>query len=203
MIEPTPARHETVILWHGDDYQPLTEKFKAVENSATLAAVSGPSRIGDDPQTKTAVEEYEAFREEALKRATKVEMRALPRGGRNADGSERVTWRGLLAQYKARKVTEKAEDGTEREVDHPDDGLGWNSEDMSDPLVKASLVPDQFESVEKRDAWLDGLSDPEFSQLYSAAVRLNISGGPDPKFLASSLLDLTSTETSTSPERLG
>jgi hypothetical protein len=203
MIEPTPARHETVILWHGDDYQPLAEKFKAVEAAATNAVVSGPARIGDDPKTASAVEEYEAFRKQALERATAVEMQALPRGGRNSDGSDRVTWRGLLAQHPARKVTRKAEDVAEREVDHPDDAIGWNTETMPEPLVKASLLPDQFESIEKRDAWLDGLSDPEFSRLYSAAVSLNISGGPDPKAQLSLLLDLTSTETSTSPERLG
>jgi hypothetical protein len=110
---------------------------------------------------------------------------------------------GLLAEHPARKVIEKAEDGTEREVTHPDDEIGWNAETLPEPLVKASLCPDQFESIEKRDAWLDGLSDPEFSRLYSAAVGLNISGGPDPKARLSSLLDLTSTETSKSPERLG
>jgi hypothetical protein len=201
MIEPTPARHETVILWHGDDYQPLAEKFKAVESAATNAVVSGPARIGDDSSTRDAVEDWEAFRKEALERATKVDVRALGR----------KEWRDLLAQHPVRKITETAADGTQREVTHPDDAeLGWNSETLPDPLVKAALKRDpydereeQFASDAKRDAWLDSLSDPEFSLLYSAAVRLNISGGPDPKAQLSLLLDLTSTETSTSPERLG
>jgi hypothetical protein len=95
MIEPTPARHETVILWHGDDYQPLADLLKAVETAATSAAVSDVRRLGDDFGTREATEAYDAFREEALTRATHVEMQALPRGGRNSDGSERVTWRGL------------------------------------------------------------------------------------------------------------
>lgn len=193
MIEPTPARHETVILWHGDDYQPLADLLKDVETAATSAVVSGPARLGDDVGTRSAVKEYDAFRKEALARATHVEMQALGRR----------SWRALLADHSPRKVTEKAEDGTDHEITHPDDLIGWNAETMPDPLVRAALVPDQFESIEKRDAWLDSLSDPEFSMLYSAAVNLNMSGGPDPKARVSSLLDLTSTETSTSPERLG
>jgi hypothetical protein len=182
-----------VILWHGDDYQPLADLLKAVETAASTAILGAPARIGDDPGTRSATEAYDAFREEALTRATRVEMQALGRR----------SWRALLAEHPARKVTEKAEDGTDREVMHPDDYLGWNAETLPEPLVKASLVADQFESIEKRDAWLDSLSDPEFSRLYSAAVGLNTSGGPDPKARLSSLLDLTSTETSTSPERLG
>jgi len=193
MIEPTPARHETVILWHGDDYQPLADLLKDVETAATTAVMDGPARLGDDPGTKSASAAYDAFREEALERATRVEMRAL---GRKA-------WRSLLGEHSPRKISEKAEDGTEHEVMHPDDQIGWNAETLPEPLVKACLVPDQFESAETRDEWLDGLSDPEFSRLYSAAVGLNISGGPDPKARLSSLLDLTSTETSKSPERLG
>lgn len=193
MIEPTPARHETVILWHGDDYQPLADLLKAVETAATTAVMGAPARLGDDPGTRSATEAYDAFREEALARATNVEMQALGRR----------SWRALLAEHPARKVTEKAEDGTENEVTHPEDLIGWNSDTLPDPLVKACLVADQFESIEKRDAWLDGLSDPEFSRLYSTAVSLNTSGGPDPKAQLSSLLDLTSTETSKSPERLG
>jgi hypothetical protein len=193
MIEPTPARHETVILWHGDDYQPLADLLKDVESAANTAVFADAPRLGDDAGTRTAAQKYDAYREEALKRATHVEVRALGRR----------SWRALLAEHPARKVTEKAEDGTDREVTHPEDEIGWNAETLPDPLVKAALVPDQFESIEKRDAWLDGLSDPEFSRLYSAAVSLNVSGGPDPKALLSSLLDLTSTETSKSPERLG
>jgi hypothetical protein len=160
MIEPTPARHETVILWHGDDYQPLADLLKDVETAATTAVMDGPARLGDDPKTQKASQAYDAFREEALARATRVEMRALGRR----------SWRSLLAEHPPRKVTEKAEDGSDREVTHPDDSIGWNAETLPEPLVKACLVPDQFESIEKRDAWLDGLSDPEFSRLYSAAV---------------------------------
>jgi hypothetical protein len=193
MIEPTPARHETVILWHGDDYQPLADLLKEVETAATTAVMDSPSRLGDDPGIRTATQAYDAFREEALTRATRVEMQALGR----------KSWRSLLADHPARKVVEKSEDGAEHEVTHPEDLIGWNSETLPDPLVKASLVPNQFESTEKRDAWLDGLSDPDFSRLYSAAVMLNTSGGPDPKARLSSLLDLTSSETSKSPERLG
>lgn len=192
MIEPTPARHETVTLWHGDDYQPLADLRRAVEEAATSAAVSNPARFGDDNALKAAAEEYDAYVQDiALPRATKVEMQALGRR----------SWRALLAEHPARKVAEKGEDGTEHEVTHPDDVIGWNAETMPDPLVQASLVADQFESIEKRDAWLDSLSDPEFSQLYSAAVALNVSGGPDPKARVSSLLDRISTETSTSLER--
>jgi hypothetical protein len=203
MIEPTPARHETVILWHGDDYQPLADLVAAVETAAKMAVADGPARLGDDSGIREATAAYDAFREEALTRATQVELQALPRGGRNSDGSQRVTWRGLLAEHPPRKVFEPAEQGDPREVDHPEDLIGWNTETMPDPLVRASLVPGQFESDEKRDQWLDGLSDPEFSRLYSAAVGLNMSGGPDPKARLSLLLDRTSTETSKSPERLG
>jgi hypothetical protein len=31
------------------------------------------------------------------------------------------SWRALLAEHPARKITEKAEDGTDREVTHPED----------------------------------------------------------------------------------
>jgi hypothetical protein len=51
MIEPTPARHETVILWHGDDYQPLADLLKEVETAATtavMAARSARRRPGED-----------------------------------------------------------------------------------------------------------------------------------------------------------
>jgi hypothetical protein len=191
MIEPTPVPHETVILWHGDDYEPLAELRRAVEEAASAAVFANPARFGDDNALRAATDAYDAFADEALARATKVEMRGL---GRKA-------WRGLLAEHPARKITEKAEDGTEHEVTHPEDIIGWNSETMPDPLVRASLSPGQFESDEKRDAWLDGLTDPEFSVLYSAAVKFNTVGGPDPKARVSSLLDPISSETSTSLER--
>lgn len=178
-------RTTEVILFQGDDLDPLEERRRVVESAAGIAGKL--RRIGDADGVAEAAAEYDRFLEEALTRAVTVRLVAL----------DRKRWRELVAAHPPRP-DKRDEQGNV--VEASPDYLGFNIDTISDELVAESVAPGQFDDVEK---FLSPLSDADFSRLLSAAVRLNTSAGPDPKARLSSLLVPTSLETSTSPARLG
>jgi hypothetical protein len=179
------ARTSVVPLFQGDDLDPLSDLLAAVEQ----AAIKAPRRLGDDTSVQEATRAYDDFVEEALTRAVKVTIGALPR----------KQWRDLVIA------------NPPREDNEGDQARGFNRETMGDAVVyyvdamkgARTVVKVDPEPDEGIAAFLDSLSDGDFSKLYSAAVQLNEGAGPDPKVRLSSRLAQTSDETSESPARLG
>ncbi len=179
-------RTTTVLLFQGDDLDPIRDHADAVEKAVRS---SGPARMGDelDPVISGTTQAFDEFLEAASERAVKVTLTAVGRR----------QYRDLLNAHPPRIQTN--EDGAN--VAHPDDaGIGFNRQTFGDDLVPACMV-DQG-APDEVAAFLDELSDGDFSKLYSAAVTLNQSAGPDPKTRLSSLVAPTSDETSDSPARL-
>jgi len=195
----------TVPLYQGEDYRRI-EELRADLMEAASSAVVGPRLLSDtEPQgadeLRALAEAHDAFVREAEERAAKVVVEALPRR----------RWRALEDAHPPRMVSKKVTDpdGTERtvEVPHEDDDKGFNFKTMADDLVPASLPlinPEtgevQFASEQERDTFLDNLSDPHFSAIYDAAIRLNTEAGGVPKAAASSLVDRIIAATLTSRE---
>lgn len=168
-------RTTTVVLFQGDDLDPLNERLSAVVQAAPSAR-----RIGDSDALADAQRAYDEFADEALDRAARITLQAM--GHRK--------WRDLLLA------------NPPREGDEDDEAAGFNVEEFGYTVVPASIAPGQFDSDRERDDFLDSLSDGDFSKLYSAAMGLNQNMGPDPKARLSSPPAQTSGETSESPARL-
>jgi hypothetical protein len=183
-------RTTTVVLFQGDDLDPIEERRQAFQRALVdQTRTVGVRRAGDDDldDAKEAGAEYDRFMDEALERAAHVQLQALPRS----------RFRQMVADHPPRE-DEKDEAGEVTESHSEDRRYGFNVDTMADALVPASVVIEgQFANQPERDAWLDELSDAEFSKLYSAAILLNQGGGPDPKARFSSLIDRMSDETST------
>ncbi|WP_181312463.1 hypothetical protein [Nocardioides campestrisoli] len=223
------VRTEVVHLYQDDDLhriQELGERLtsnvtrltaaKARQERAVAAAESAPRTIADDiadedptadadtsveaaeRDLREAAEEHDQFVTEAAERAVKIRVQALTR----------KQWRSLVAAHPPRTVmkSETREDGEGNEVQVPvetihedDEDLGFNTESMPDALVPASIAPGQFDTPADRDAFIDALSDPDFSRIYSVAVALSTRGGRSPKAQASSLADRIIGEISSLP----
>ncbi len=160
-------RTTTVVLFQGDDIDEARKLNTAVREAAILAKTAGPKRIGDDTPTLTdAAKAYDAFVAEAAERGVKVEIQAVGR----------KVWRELLEKHPPRQIDE-VEAGEVSKVTHPEDaGWGFNFQTLADDLVPASVV----DKVSFSEAWLDMLSDAEWSQIYRAALQLNRGAAPDP-----------------------
>lgn len=171
-------RTATVLLYQGDDRTRLEELLAEV---AGEVAKAGPSRVGDGAR---AVEAYNAVLPEAESRAVRVVLRALPR-----------------SRY--REMVDAATETVEQ-VDVNDDGVkvtreveSVNQVRFADALVPASLLEPAFDTDGQRQAFLDDLSDADFSALFTEAVRLNQSRGiTNPKALSVSDLMESDAETS-------
>lgn len=189
-------RTTTVLLFQGDDLDPIEERRQAFQRALATKARGGENlRFGDDDDPVTeAAREYDDFMDGAVERAAKVRLQALPRS----------TFRAMVAEHPPREdVTKEDQDGETVVVESfaEDHRYGFNVETLADALVPPSvIVEDQFADEAERDGFLDDLSDAEFSKVYSAAILLNQGGGPDPKVRLSSLLDRMSDETSDSPD---
>lgn len=179
---------DTVPLYNRADMKRIAELGDAIEE-ATI--VVGPKRVADADPVLEAVAEYDEFKAAATERATKVEITALPTS----------EWRKLLAEHPPRR--DVIEDEEVVESFPQDHAQGFNIESIADPLVKASLTPDQFDDRAELEQFVEDLSDPHFSLIFSAAVKLNTEAGPDPKFSASSWLARTSAVMSRSDESSG
>lgn len=197
MSTPTLIRRTTVVtLLQGNDYDAVVDLKSDIERAARTGMTR---RVGDaDPMTET-VEAFDGFMDAAAERAMKVGLTAL----------HRKEYRKLRNEHPPRMI-----DGPEGPTTHPEDfANGFNEETFGDVIVAACMVefatksenPDEIPTFGDRpaaEAFLDELSDGDFSQLYSAAVSLNQGVGPDPKVRLSSLLAPTSDGTSASPGRL-
>lgn len=210
MSTPLKTRTTMVVLFQGDDLDPITDRALEVQKVAQSTA---PRRLGDaDTPLADATRSFDDFMEDANGRAVKVGLGALPR---KAYGS-------LRNEHPPRMV-QTPEGGQDV---HADDGHGFNLDTFGDELVplciqaywkvfdeqvQAAVVAGEdppsttavrFESDAAVSEFLDSLSDGDWSKVYSAAWMLNQSPGPDPKVRLSSHLAPTSDETSTSPARL-
>lgn len=174
------ARTTTVTLFQGDDFDREAELRRALEQAAVKSP--NPARLNEDSSVAAAAVAYDEFVAEAAERGVTVTLRALKRND----------WREVVSNHPPRE-------------DHEGDASwGFNYETLADDLVPLSVQIDgQFKDARERDDFLDELSDADFSALYSAAVRLNQTQGPDPKASVSSRLGLTGDATSERPTRLG
>lgn len=178
-----------VVLFDGADIGKIEGLLLAVKRAAASTA---SRRLGDIGELDAATQEYDEAVAEAVPRGVTLKIEALPRR----------RWRELVAEHPPRPDVK--DEGGEVVESYPDDhALGFNFDSMADDLVRACIAEGQFDSRGERDEFLDDLSDGNFSRLYSAAIRLNQDGGPDPKVRLSSASARTSAETSESPARLG
>lgn len=171
----------SVALFKPEDRRQMADLLEAITSAATEA---GPKRVGDTDDNSPvhlAVVAYDAFKAKALRRATNVGITALRKG----------VWRDLLGEHPPRKDVLDPE-GDPIETFDQDAAVGFNVDTIALPLVLASIDLDQFDSEAERDEFVDNLSDPDFSRIYSEAVRVNTEAGPDPKWSASSWHELTS-----------
>jgi hypothetical protein len=200
----------TVVLFKGEDLDPLAEKRAKFQRASVEAITTGqPLRAGDEtPSTpaQEAAQDYDKFLEAALERATHVKMAALAR----------TPYRELLAAHPPRE-DRRAPDSTDSEgavvkgdvieTFTQDRQLGFNADSIAEPLIVGCLKawdedarPEgegrQFDNDRALQAFVDNLSDGHFSRLFSAAVQLNQTVGPDPKARLSSVLAQMSSETS-------
>lgn len=191
-------RGMTVPLHQGDDHERI-ETLKAELMKAT-SAVGSPERLMSDRSPIEVAEEYDAFVAEADGRAFKVRVEPMLR----------KPFRDLEAAHppRTKRVTTTDAEGSERTTDEVDerDLIGFNIDTMADPLTVASVAyvetPDghRIERPAEVERFLDGLADPEFSLIFSAAVEVNTQARTFPKAGATSLLGRMSAETSRSLE---
>lgn len=164
-------RTTEVVLFQGDDLDPI-ETLRAKVEEAALVSDGTSRRLNDDP-VLSAAQEYDAFVDAAIERAVKVTLQALGR----------KQYRGLVEKHPPRPENEG------------DKEWGFNSDTFGDDLVPACIADGQFESARDMDAFLDDLSDGDWSRLVSAALMLNQGSGPDPKARLSSRVAQTSDAT--------
>ena len=180
-------REATVPLWQGDDLAKIADLEAAVVRAAGNDTLR---RVGDQvAEASTAASAHDAFVTEAKGRAVMLRLTALPR----------KKWKRIITAHPA------------RENNADDARAGFNIEDGADELIEACIAeascdtPDllpNLASQANREAFLDSLSDGQFSQLLSVAVGLNRGVSPDPKADMSSRLTRTSAGTSESVPRL-
>lgn len=191
-------RTTVVPLFQGDDYDAIADRLQAVERIARAAA---PRRMAEESSVSEASREYDEYVEAALGRALMVRLVALGR----------KDYRALRNEHPPRMIPDP--EGQDRLVPHDEDtAWGFNYLTFGDALLPKSIaeitcntpgIAPDASTPASIETFLDGLSDGDFSRLYSAAITLNEGGGPDPKARLSTLLGPTSAETSESPARFG
>lgn len=175
MTTTIKPRTEEVVLYQGDDLERLDELLGEVSSAASQ---SGPRLLGEDDSTQEAAKAYDDFVTEATERAVKVRIKALPR----------KVFREFVAKHPPRPENED------------DKGWGFNFESLADDLVAPCIDGPVFSTETEREAFLDGLSDADFSRLYSAALKMNRGATEVPKAGLSSRLARISGATSKSLE---
>lgn len=200
----------TVPIFADDDLERLDDARRAVrvaERNAAEAATS-PLRIGDapvavesDPNVKEARAAYDKVLDEAAERADGWVLETIGFG----------EFRELLKQHPPRMITEPDEDGSDREVVHPDDeNFRVNAEtfpkelllyvDPEDPEIRtiAELNVDgediatDMVKVKRR---VKRLSEGQFKALWTTAFVLNTQDVVDPKLNRFSAITRRSDET--------
>lgn len=188
------------------------------------AKSSAPLRVGDeDPDAEDgessplqrAALEYDEYADASIERGTHVRLAAVARkvyGALLAEHPPRQPLRAVVIDNETGETTP----GEVVEGYEQDGEVGFDVDGIAEPLILGCLRawdgwtdpdgnewtpvrPDdearQFDTDADLVAFVDGLSEPEFSRLFSAAVQLNRGGGPDPKVRLSSLLDRMSSAT--------
>lgn len=185
MSDDTPTRqYEDVQLWTMPDRARYAELSNEVQVQAQIAESQGPRAMGDDDSAPVmSAKAMQEFIAEADTRARTIRVIAL----------KRSEWRAMKAKHPIRvesKTTTDAEGNqTTAEVPHVlDSRNGFNVESVADDLVPASIAAD-FPSAAARDEFIDDLSEPDFDDLYGAALRVNEVGFEVPKAGVSLRLD--------------
>lgn len=153
---------EVVYLWQGNDLARIEELEEAAMSAVNQ---SDPRTIGEADPVAEAAKVHDDFVTEAKARAVKATVQNLPR----------------------KQMSSLMEKHPPRQGNARDEALGFNEQTLADDLVPACLA-----SVEPAPAntetFLDSLSLKNFRRLYSAAARVNLIDGPDPKADLSSRL---------------
>lgn len=196
---PIKPRTATVLIYQGDDLERLAELRRVADTAERIrqeADRAGNARAGDTDESKAKRDEYDAFVLEASERAESVSLQAIGRG----------RFRDLLREHPPRKV--KGEDGEET---HPDDDTyECNVETLPDALLTfvdgdvRSITSPEFGTRKACSDFLNNdLSAGDFETLWVTAYWLNAAPGADPKSSTYSLDAQNTSETPTSPSRLG
>lgn len=207
MTTTLKPRTTTVLIFQGDDLDPISEHAADVERTVTSAA---NLRLGDDPEVTASAKAFDDLMDAANERAVKVPLAAL---GRRA-------YRKLFNDHPPRMVPN--DEGVL--MPHVEDAQrGFNRETFGDDLIpvsihlgrlgddsdeRAGIIRSVTEGTYSPPAdivdFVDDLADGDYSRVYVAAVNLNQSPGAaaSPKVRLSSHLDQMSDETSESPARL-
>lgn len=154
------ARTATISLYQGDDLDRI-EGLRA-DLARAKSAQSGQARIGDtSADVAAATAALQAACAEAEPRAVVVRVQALGRR----------QWRSLVADHPA------------RDDDQEDQAMGINGDTFPDALLAASVAEPDFPTPADREAFLDSLSDADFTRLWRTAYVLNRVPAEDPKDL--------------------
>lgn len=177
---PIKPRTATVPIYDGDDLHRLGELRRAADHAERVVAAQdkarrGAARVGDDDEPSEAAQAltaarnaYDAFVDEASDRATFVDLQALPRR----------KFRNLMATHPPRKDNdEDAAWGVNMET-FGDALLAYVDEESSD--VRTVVAP-AFQTKADLEAFLDVISDGDFSDLFNVAYELNRAPSSDPK----------------------
>ena len=193
-------REAEVLIYQGDDLARLAELRQAAEVAQRRVErdEKSPRRTGDEvPSADEEKAAFDAFVEEAAKRAVVVRLRAIGR----------KRFRELVAEHEPRKVTVKriGEDGVEREVEetHPEDEMfGVNTSTFPDALLRftdgdvRTIVEPEFPTKAARDAFLDDqLTEGDFDTLWVTAFGANRGSSGNPLDHRYSTGSRSSTET--------
>lgn len=164
MTTPSFApRAAIVALYQGTDSEQIAVLREAAERAAKDES-KAPRLMHEESSAEALAAKHDEFVAEAKGRAIMVELRALGR----------KQWRALVAANPPR-------DGNE-----DDQAVGVDEDKFSEALVPASIATPAFERDADRDAFLDSLSDAQFSKLYITAFALNRTVAADPKELLGS-----------------
>lgn len=209
MTASLKPRTTTVLIFQGDDLDPISERAAQVEQTVTSAT---SLRLGDDidPAIAESTKAFDDLMDAANERAVKVTLAAL---GRKA-------YRKLFNDHPPRMVPN--DEGIP--VPHPEDAQrGFNRETFGDDLVPVSIHLGRLDDDSDARAdiiravtegtysppadiveFVDDVADGDYSRIYVAAINLNQSpgAGASPKVRLSSHLEQMSDETSGSPARL-
>lgn len=190
-------RQTSMVIYQGDDIERFAELRQKVEFAEREYErdKKAPARTGDDVSDDAVVAAkaaFDAFVDEAAERAVEVRIRAL---GRTA-------FRNLMKDHPPR-VDDKGEELLD------DGAYGVNLDTFADALLAYShdgvstILEPAFPSSADRQRFLDDISDGDYDDLFTRAYHLNRNPGADPKASRYSVARPTSTETLSSPDRLG
>ncbi len=160
-------RTAEVAIFQGDDLAAI-EQAEIDFAHAEKERQAGPSgRLNPDTSdAQEAAEKFDALVADAMTRAVKVKVQAIGR-----------KYRHLIAEHPPRSDHEN------------DENWGFNESTFFDALLEhydgetgdRTIVEPRFESKNALVAWLDELTDGQFTELATAAGRVNQGGQPDPK----------------------